>query len=128
MSFNDQTNHFTDKRGWNSLKKKIYSFRSTISRNEETIELLEKEIQEQRYQQTRLLAEKAKLKELLLRLAMNQSELANFIETDVLRIENEGESPRSLIATTGTVTSEAAIQTPVFVPFSESINIMKGTN
>ena len=126
MSFKVQTNTCIDAKGWDSIKRKIYSFRSAISRNEETIDLLEKEMKEQRYQLTRLVAEKAKMKQLLLRLATNHSELARSIETEVFRIENESESTRSELATTGSRPSNIAIKPPVCSLFSQSIGIMKG--
>ena len=128
MSFKYETSSSAQNRGWNKLKKQIYGLRSTISSNEQTIALLEQEIKTQKYEQNLLKTEKVKMKHLLLDIAANQSKLAKSIESELLKLE---ENKRNFITNDADLTtipiSDVAMKASKFIPFKESIDIMRGT-
>ena len=127
MSANHQMNHCVDVRGWDSLKKKIYTLRTTMSYKEQTIVLLQQQIKDHKYQQNILITEKARLKKILLDIAANQSQLVKLIDKEVLKLEeNEINDTKFHLDKAGTPSSEIVMSTIDFVPYRESIDIMTG--
>ena len=128
MNLKYDTSSSDQNRGWNQLKKQIYSLRSTMSSNEQTIALLEQEIKAQKHEQNILKTERVKMKQLLLDVAANQSKLAKSIESELLKLE---ENKRKFNATDvdlkAITMSDVVMKTSNFVPFKESIDIMRGT-
>ena len=127
MSANHQMNHCVDVRGWDSLKKKIYTLRTTMSYKEQTIVLLQQQIKDHKYQQNILITEKARLKKILLDIAANQSQLVKLIDKEVLKLEeNEIKNTKFHLDKAGTPSYENVMSTIDFVPYRESIDIMTG--
>ena len=127
MSANHQMNNCVDIRGWDSLKKKIYTLRTTMSYKEQTIVLLQQQIKDHKYQQNILITEKARLKKILLDIAANQSQLVKLIDKEVLKLEeNENIVTKLDLHKKETPLSEVVMGTIDFVPFRESIDIMAG--
>ena len=127
MSANHQMNNCVDIRGWDSLKKKIYTLRTTMSYKEQTIVLLQQQIKDQKYQQNILITEKARLKKILLDVAANHSQLVKQIDKEVSKLEeNETIVTKLDLHKTSTPLSEVVMGTVDFVPFRESIDIMAG--
>ena len=82
----------------------------------------------QKYEQNLLKTEKDKMKQLLLDIANNQSKLAKSIESELLKLE---ENKRKFVTNDADLTtvpiSDVAMKASKFIPFKESIDIMRGT-
>ena len=127
MSLKYDTSSSAQNRGWNKLKKQIYCLRSAMSSNEQTIALLEQEIKTQKYEQNLLKTEKDKMKQLLLDIANNQSKLAKSIESELLKLEeNRKKFSKNDVDLTAIPRSNVVMKASNFIPFKESIDIMRG--